>query len=121
MDLSYFTENENSTVAQVKEKLAKIQAKPETIVVVNSENQLTGIVNTKNLLIAEDFTELKDIPKHHHFVFENARFSDIFKIFAEYNLRTLPVINAERLVIGLIKIDTVLARIQQEEEKDETL
>lgn len=121
MTVKVFKETADKTVAEILEKLSQKKQKPEGIIIVDTNDQVKGIVNAKNFLNASSDSPLKNIMKPAHVVHEDASFSEILKIFAEYNLRILPVVDEHEKLSGVIAIDEVLARIQQEEEKDDTL
>lgn len=121
MTVKVFKETADKTVTEVLEKLSQKKQKPEGIIIVDTNDQVKGIVNAKNFLNTSSDTPLKNIMKPAHVVHEDAEFTEILKLFAEYNLRILPVVDEHEKLSGVIAIDEILARIQQEEEKDDTL
>ena len=65
--------------------------------------------------------KIKDLVTQPFYVHEDENFSGIFRQFAHYNLRVLPVVDDDNKVIGVISIDAVMQRIEEEEEKDDTI
>ena len=45
----------------------------------------------------------------------------LMQLFAQYNLRVLPVIDEEKKPIGIVLIDDILKLIEEERQKDENL
>ncbi|MCL5435121.1 MAG: CBS domain-containing protein, partial [Patescibacteria group bacterium] len=55
----------------------------------------------------------KDIVSERKFVYPNVDLNQIIKIFSQYNLRILPVVDKEKRPIGTITVDTVLSKIEE--------
>src|SRR5258708_7925418 len=119
MDFSFYKERGDKTVGDTLASLAENDIRPEIIVIVDKEGKIHGGVHIKNLVNRNPDIPLNDLIKKHVYVFEDAPFSQIFKLFAEYNLRVLPVVDKEKQVIGVINIESILSRIQHEEEKED--
>jgi CBS domain-containing protein len=119
MDFSFYKERGEKTVGETLASLAENDIRPEIIVIVDEEGKIQGGVHIKNLVNANVDTPLNTLIKKHVYVFEDAHFSQIFKLFAEYNLRVLPVVDKEKKVVGIINIESILSRIQHEEEKED--
>jgi len=121
MEMTFLKERGDKTVGEMLARYEKDNIRPESIVVTTDGEKLLGVLGTRNLVNRDSSMQLSVLPMHKHFVFQNTSFTEIFKQFAEYNVRTLPVIDSENVVVGIIKIDNILARIQQEEEKEDAL
>lgn len=119
MDVSFYKETSDKTVGQTLESLAQKDIKPEVIVIVDHEGKIVGGVHIKNLINIQLDTPLTELIKRHVYVLDNAPFSQIFRLFAQYNLRVLPVVDQQKLVIGVISVESVLSKIHDEEERED--
>ncbi|SRR5258708_2342031 len=121
MDVNFYSENGDKIIAQVQETLLASKRKPEAIIVVDTEGKLQGTFSTKNLLYTNSGLLLKDAMTQRVYVDEDTPFSKILRLFAEYNLRILPVVDTQKKVIGVITIDNMLAHIQEDEEREDAI
>lgn len=121
MDFSFYKEHGDKTVGETMSFLAENDIRPESIVVTDMEEHLLGTVQIRNLINESHDKQLKDMVRQRLYVFEDAPFSRILKLFAEYNLRLLPVLDHHKAIIGVITIESVLSKIQEEEEKEDAL
>jgi len=64
---------------------------------------------------------MKDIISDRKFTYANVNFSQILKIFSQYHLRLLPVVDKDKKPIGVISIDAVLGNIEERQEENETI
>ena len=84
----------------------------DTIVVMDSKGQFSGVVPVARLLLAapeQQMTELKVEPLLS--LPANADEKEVFELFDKYNLRTLTVVDAGNLPIGVITVDDVVSRL----------
>ena len=114
--------NENWTVLRcVSEmrKQAKNINKVYTIYVINNNNQLTGTVSLKRLLITEEKTLMRDV-FNNQVISVNGKTTaeEVSRIMNKYDLIVLPVLNKKSELIGRITIDDVIDFIKEEAEKD---
>lgn len=121
MHIAFYKVTEDKTIGEVLGELSKLQVQPEALVVVDSDNKLVGQVHASELINTNPSTQINKLVTEAFFVHEDEQFSSIFTKFAHYNLRILPVVNDEQKVIGVISIDAILRRIEEEEEKDDTI
>lgn len=121
MDVSFYKVLEDKTIAEVFGELSKMQEQPETIIVVDRNDTLIGQVQANEFINVSPNLEIKQLVTQAFFTNEHERFSSIFRTFTQYNLRALPVIDDTNKIIGVISIDTVMRRIEEEEERDDTL
>ena len=89
MDETYFKENPDTTIGETLAHLIKQKEKPESIIIVDEENKLQGLLDLKNLINANPTIPLKEIMDQPQAVSENAGFTEVLEYFAEYNLRLL--------------------------------
>ncbi len=121
MHLSFYKEKGDKTIGEVLGHLSKIKVQPEAIVVIDDNDLLLGQVHANELINIDPNLPLNKLVTTSYSVDQYASFSLILRKFAEYNLRVLPVIDENNKVIGVITIDAVLHRIEEEKEHAETL
>lgn len=121
MKTVYYQIGANKTVKETLQELARKEVKPESIVVIGENSKLSGTLLIKNLINTDNLALLKDLISDKKFVYPNTHFSQILRLFAKYNLRIIPVVDEEKKVIGVITIDGILAKIEEEGEKNDVL
>ena len=121
MDFTFYKAPAVQTVGQTYAALAENGIRPEAVILVNEDGKIQGTVLTRTLLNRNSDTPLKDLVRQRVFVYEDAPFSKILKLFAAYNVRLLPVVDKHKIVIGVISVESILAKIQEEEEKEDAL
>jgi magnesium transporter len=121
MQFNFYKVNEDKTIGETLGELSKQKEQPEAIIVIDNNDQLIGQVHANELINVTPGIEIKDLVTRPFSVHEDESFSGIFRQFAHYNLRILPVVDDENKVIGVISIDAVMQRIEEEEEKDDTI
>src|SRR5581483_9747265 len=121
MQLSYYKQEAGKTIAETLGELSKSRIQPEAIVIVNKDGTLVGQVHANELINIEPYLNIEAMTSIPYFVYEDATFSEIFRKFAQYNLRILPVLDSSRKIMGIITIDALLRRIEEEKEKDESI
>jgi len=113
MNIIYYSVDGDKTVKEVYNELFNQTPKPETILVTNGNSKLVGILYTKDLLDCDSLALAKDIVSERKFVHPNVDLSQIIRIFSQYNLRTLPVVDKEKKPIGTVTVDAVLSKIEE--------
>ena len=112
----------NMTVRDAFTRIRKIGFDTETVYtcyVLSSDRVLEGIVTLKELLLADYDTKLRDmmetnlITVHTH---DDIEF--VAKQTEKYGLITMPVVDGEERLVGIITIDDVLEVIQDETTED---
>ncbi|MFH1832948.1 MAG: CBS domain-containing protein [Candidatus Levyibacteriota bacterium] len=121
MDPFYFALNSEKTVKEALLLILEQKKRDETIIVTNGNEKLLGFIYLKDFLGCDPLAVLKDIISEKKFVASDATFSQILKIFSQYNLHVLPVVNKDKKVLGVISIDTILAKIEEQKEKNDIL
>jgi len=121
MQPTFYKVTKEKTIGETLGEFSKLKVQPEAVIVTDKENKLVGHVHANELLNANPSTEIHSLITEPFFVFEDESFSDIFRKFAQYNLRILPVVDQDNKVIGVISIDAVIRRIEEEEEKDDAI
>lgn len=119
MHLGFFQADGNETVKEVIKEMTSQANVPETIIVTNGEGKISGVINSKELLIADKLSLLKDNVSDKKFVFPDTSLDDIIELFAQYNLRTVPVVDQDKKPAGVILIDDILKIIEEENENED--
>jgi magnesium transporter len=119
MDILFYQIDGNTTVKELLTDLNTQNIKPESLVVTNGNKRMLGILDSKILVNMDPLALLKDLVSQKKFVYSHASFHQVLKLFSQYNLRMLPVINSEKQVIGVIKIDQILQMLEERQIKDE--
>lgn len=112
----------NITVSQAFEKIKKIAADTETldtIYVTDSTRVLLGQVTIRDLFLAESTEKLGDImdeniiSAHTHCDQE-----ELTNIFSKYDLMTLPILDKENRLVGIVTGDDIFDVIEEETTED---
>ena len=109
------------TVKETYNRLFEQAPKPEAIVVTNGKERFVGTIYTKDLLDSDSLAQLKDIVSERKFVYPNVGINNLVDLFANYNLRTLPVVDKDKKPIGVVRIDIILEKIRERTKQDELL
>lgn len=121
MQYTFYKVHEDKTIGETLGELSKLKEQPEAIIVIDDDDRLIGQVHANELLNATPGLKITDLVSQPFSVHEDENFSGIFRHFTHYNLRVLPVIDDDNKVIGVISIDAVMQRIEEEEEKDDAI
>lgn len=118
MHLGFFQADGNKTVKEVIKEMETEANVPETIIVTNGGGKIVGVINSKELLIADKLSLLKDNVADKKFVYPDTSLDDIIELFAQYNLRTIPVVDQDKKPTGIILIDDILKIVEEENENE---
>lgn len=121
MNVIYYSVDGDKTVKEVYNELYNQTPKPETILVTNGNSKLIGVLYTKDILDCDPLALAKDIVSERKFVYPNVDLNQIIKIFSQYNLRILPVVDKEKKPIGAVTVDTVLSKIEERTKENEAI
>lgn len=113
MRLGFFAVDGDTTVKQAVKMFSEKSSVPETIIVTNGSGRTSGIVYSKELLRVDQLAFLKDIISEKKYVYADAEFPLIMKLFSQYNLRSLPVIDKDKKPIGIIIIDDLIRILEE--------
>lgn len=117
MDTGYLALPENSTVAQAMQELRKSEEVLEdlhSIFLVDDENRLRYAVPLARLFFAGGDVQLKELASDTLLYVDSGERQDrIAEMFDKYNLLSLPVVDDEQRLIGVITVDDVVALLRQ--------
>jgi predicted transcriptional regulator len=121
MRTTFISLDGQTTIKEVFGILYKAPVKPEGIVVTNGNGKLVGVVYTKDIIDCDSLALLKDLVTERKFVYPNVDFNQVINLFGRYNLRLLPVVDKDKVPIGVISTGLVLAKIEEKTKTDEII
>ena len=110
-----------TTIKELFGILYKSPTKPEGIVVTNGDQKLVGVIYTKDIIDCDSLALLKDLVTERKFVYPDFDFNQVINLFGRYNLRLLPVVDKNKVPIGVISAGIVLAKIEEKTKTDEII
>lgn len=113
-----FKIDQQKTVGDLVILLPENKVNFEAIIVVGRKGTYKGIIYLQDIINKDSKTPLKQLITDKNYTREDRPFKQIMKVFAEDNLRILPVINKKNKPIGIITIDTVLKKINEDKENE---
>jgi magnesium transporter len=89
------------------------------VYVVDEKDTLMGIVSLKKIILANDYTKVSEIYEEDVFYVETWMSNlEVADIMQKYDLDSIPVVNAQRKLVGMITIDDVVDIIKEQQEAD---
>lgn len=121
MTTEYLALNEDLTVANAIEAIRQYPRKDSFFYVytVDRDDHLVGVLSLRSLILADGETRLRDIMVQ-NVVRANVEDSqeEVATLVAKYDLLSVPVIDSQNHLIGVVTVDDVLDVIQEEAEED---
>jgi magnesium transporter len=116
MNTEYLAVNQNATVYDAIETLRRFQGGVETvstIYLVDEEEKLTGAVPLAKLVLSPPETSLKSLTQEPLiYTKEEAKEKDFAELFDKYNLLTLPVVDDNKKLTGVITSDDIISLLR---------
>ena len=113
---------EGLTVKQALEELRELREDAEVlsrIYVVNEENQLIGKIRLRDLAFAKWDTPIAEIISHDGIsILDHADQEEAANMIARYDLLTLPVVNNQNHLLGVITYDDAMEILEEESTED---
>jgi magnesium transporter len=112
MTTDIFAFRPDITVREVIEELRL--KKPEsaelyTMFVTESNDELIGTFNLRDLVVAQPETSMEQIMKSEpHFLYDEQKVDDIAELISKYNLLAVPVVDSNNLLQGMVVVDDVV-------------
>lgn len=114
--------DKNMTAQQAIEQLREMSPDVENayyVFVTNKENQLSGVISLRDLVIAKPGESIKNIMNPDVIYTETTTDQEeVAKIMAKYDLLALPVIDKGHHLLGTVTIDDVVDVIEEEATED---
>lgn len=118
---NFLERNGNSTVSELLKDLSEQSFIPEIVIVISDDKTFLGTIQIKDLLRADRLATLSDTISDRIYISEKTSFQAIITLFAQYNLRVLPVLDREKKPIGIVLIDEILKIINEENQHNEKI
>ena len=122
MTVEYISFKDNYTVKQAIDYYRKIAIdKEETDIcfVTDSKKKLVGIISLKTLILSNDDSYIKDqMDTNFVSVLTKDDQEEIAALFRKYDLTTMPVVDHEDRLVGVITVDDIVDVIDQENTED---
>jgi magnesium transporter len=117
MTTEYVALPASATVAQAAEALRRFEGDIDTITdiyILEEDGQIAAIIHLVQLLLAASDTPLLELP-HVHIVScdVDANGRKVAELFDKYNLRSLPVLDHDKRLIGVVHAEQVIALLRE--------
>jgi magnesium transporter len=110
------------TVAQAFTRIRRIAIDKETVYtcyVIDANRHLEGVITVKRLFLATDETVLDDIMETNViYAYTTDDQEEVAQLFAKYDLLSLPIVDHEHRLVGIVTVDDVVEVIHQEATED---
>lgn len=122
MTTEYIALYRRFTISQAIEKIKEIAPKTEhieTIYVMNNKKKIVGTVSLRDLLVADKDEALEDL-MNPNFIYVNPDLDqeEVARIVSKYDLNAIPVINSQKVMLGIITVDDIVDVIIEEQTED---
>lgn len=122
MTTEFIDLKENMSVEEAFAKIKKIGLQKETVYncyVLSIDRKIKGVIDIKELLVAERDSKLKDIMDTNVITVSTLEDQEeVAKMFDKYNMYALPVVDKEARLVGIITIDDAIDVMQEETSED---
>ncbi|NDL67143.1 magnesium transporter [Anaerotalea alkaliphila] len=122
MTIEYVDLKEEMSVAQALAYIRRTGVDKETInncYVMDKNRKLVGIVSLRRLILAGEATPIRNVmEKKIVHIDTSMDQEEIAHLFRKYDLTTMPVVDKEKRLVGIITIDDIVDIIEQENTED---
>ncbi len=122
MTIEYVDLKRSMTVADAFMRIRRTGVDKETIYtcyVTDSKRKLKGVVTVKELLLADENAEIRDIMEDNVISVNTWEDKEIVAdLFDKYDLLALPVVDKENRLVGIITVDDAIDVMQEEVTED---
>jgi len=122
MTIEYVELKEHFTVKQAFDYIRKTGEDKETIYtcyVIGSDRKLSGVVEVKNLLLANPEDEIRNVMKRPVKVAHTMDDQEhLINDFRKYGLLAMPVVDKEERLVGIVTVDDIITVLQEEITED---
>ena len=116
MTTEYIALPAGTVVSQAIEALRDFEGDIEIITdiyLIDEEERLVSLIPLVQLLLAAPHTPLSDLPRGHLVSCDvNANGRKVAELFDKYNLRSLPVVDREKHLVGVVHAEQVIALLR---------
>jgi magnesium transporter len=91
----------------------------DTCYIIDEERRLEGVISIRKLILSEDSAIVKDIMET-NFIYVNTHDDQekAASLFKKYDLLTMPVVDNEHRLVGIVTADDIIDVISQEDTED---
>ncbi len=122
MTIEYVDLKRSMTVADAFTRIRRTGVDKETIYtcyVTDSKRKLKGVVTVKELLLADESAEIRDIMEDNVISVNTWEDKEVVAdLFDKYDLLALPVVDKENRLVGIITVDDAIDVMQEEITED---
>ena len=122
MTTEFIALKKNLNVKDALLKIKEIGPKTEVIeliFVIDDEQKLYGTVDLRDIFVAEDKVLLEELTNVHVVtVYPETDQEKVSLLVSKYDLKAIPVINKQRVLLGIITVDDIIDVIVQEHTED---
>lgn len=121
MTIEYVNIKKEMTVGEAITRIRKTALDKETIYTcyVTENRKLIGLVTVKDLLLADDSSQIEDIMETNIIYADTLQDKEeVAKMFGKYDFLAIPVVDAERRLVGIITFDDAMDVIEEETTED---
>ena len=122
MTVEFVSLKRTLTVAQAFERIRKVGTEKETIYtcyVTNSERILEGVITAKKLLLSDPEQLVGDIMDTNLVMAHTDEDREaVARLFERYDFLTIPVVDSESRLVGIITIDDIIDVVEEEATED---
>jgi magnesium transporter len=122
MTIEYADLRREMTVEQALEDIRKNGVDKETIntcYVIDNDRKLEGVVSLRKIILSDEDTKIEDIMNTSVIkICTKASQEEAVELFKKYDLLSLPVVDNEDRLVGIITIDDIVDVIEEEDTED---
>ena len=122
MATEYIHLKKDQTIKEVVEKIRKHKEEfvtYDTFYVTDNERNILGYVTTKDILVNEPDTAIGDVmQKCEHVITTLMDQEEVAGLFQDYNYSSMPVVDMENRLVGVITVDDVMDIMEEEATED---
>jgi magnesium transporter len=121
MTTNYLALDEDMTVAEAIESIRQYPRKDSFFYVycTDSEGHLTGVLSLRSLILADPTVHLRDVMVQSVVRVQiDAAPEEVAQIVSKYDLLSVPVVDLQNRLLGVVTVDDVIDVIQEQAEED---
>lgn len=112
MTTDFITFSKNMTVEETLLELRKLKPESDTIYylyIIDEKERLIATVSLRDIVVTQPGTKLSEIMnKNTIFVHDTDEVSSIAEIISKYNLLAVPVVDKDKVMLGMVVIDDIV-------------
>jgi magnesium transporter len=121
MNTQYLALDEDTTVAEAIASIREYPRKDSFFYVycTDSEGRLTGVLSLRSLILANPAANLRDVMVHGVVRVQiDAPPEEVAQVVSKYDLLSVPVVDLQNHLVGVVTVDDVIDVIQEQAEED---